>query len=118
MEQLLSRWCPLGYGWEKVKQLNLSTRFGSHGQREDICDSSIEVKVISILLSLPSTYHFKDLTRDEVLNDLIVSGSNERSKLKYLQKCGTKKWKKKVKLQDEMSYNTWTNSAGTKNDLT
>ena len=32
--------------------------------------------------------------RDEVLNDLIVSGSNERSKLKYLQKCGTKKRKK------------------------
>ena len=46
------------------------------------------------------------IARDEVLNDLIVSGSNERSKLKYLQKCGTKKWKKNVKLQDEMSYNT------------
>ena len=45
-------------------------------------------------------------TKDEVLNDLIVLSSNERTKIKYLQKCGAKKREKNVELQDEMSYNT------------
>ena len=45
-------------------------------------------------------------TKDEVLNDLIVLSSNERTKLKYLQNVALRKGKKNVELQDEMSYNT------------
>ena len=71
---------------------------------------TLYVWTFSVVLSSPSDLSAMTLVstaRDEVLNDLIVSGSNKRSKLKYLQKCGSQERKKNVKLQDEMSYNTW-----------
>ena len=54
--------------------------------------------LINFLSSDLTAMSLASIARDEVLNDLIVSGSNERSKLKYLQKCGSKKRKEKCEI--------------------